>query len=107
MGDFSAHLNASGLEPQEAPLTPGHMAALLQMIDNQMISGKIAKEVMAKVFATGKSPREIVESEGLLHITDQSVLEKLVDEVIAANPTACSHTAAVKPRPWASWWAVM
>ena len=86
MGDFSAHLNAAGLEPQEAPLTPGHMAALLQMIDKQLISGKIAKEVMAKVFATGKSPREIVESEGLLQITDQSELEKLVDEVIAANP---------------------
>jgi aspartyl-tRNA(Asn)/glutamyl-tRNA(Gln) amidotransferase subunit B len=62
------------------------MAALLQMIDKQLISGKIAKEVMAKVFATGKSPREIVESEGLLQITDQSELEKLVDEVIAANP---------------------
>ena len=64
MGEFSAHLNTAGVEPAEATFTPEHMAALLQMIDRQVISGKIAKEVMEKAFATGKSPREIVETEG-------------------------------------------
>ncbi len=98
MGDFTAHLSAAGVKPAEASFTPEYMASLLQMIDDQVISGKIAKEVMEKSFATGKSPRAIVEEEGLLQISDQSELEKIVDQVIAANPSGVENYRSGKTK---------
>ena len=56
------------------------------MVEEGVISGKIAKEVLEKAFATGKSPRQIVEEEGLLQITDQAELEQVIDRVLAENP---------------------
>lgn len=86
MGEFSAHLNNAGLEADQASFTPEDMAELLKMIDNQEISGKIAKEVLEKAFQSAKKPRQVVEEEGLLQISDQSELESLVDRVISENP---------------------
>ena len=86
MGDFMAQLNAAGLEPGETAFTPERMAELLRMVEEGVISGKIAKEVLEKAFATGKSPRQIVEEEGLLQITDQAELEQVIDRVLAENP---------------------
>ena len=102
MGDFSAHLNAAGLEPQEAPLTPAYMAALLQMIDRQVISGKIARGD-----GEGLCHRQIPADRGdrgLLQITDQSELEKLVDEVIAANPDSVETYRGGKTKALGFWW---
>jgi len=62
------------------------LGALIRLIDDQTISGKIAKDVFAEMFATGKTPAEIVREKGLVQITDTSAIEKIVDEVIAANP---------------------
>ena len=56
------------------------------MIDDQTISGKIAKEIFPEMFATGESPARIIEAKGLVQITDTSAIEGIVDEVIAANP---------------------
>ncbi len=86
MGEFSAHLNNAGLEADQASFVPEDMAELLQMIDNQEISGKIAKEVLEKAFQGGKKPRRVVEEEGLLQISDQSELESIVDRIISENP---------------------
>ncbi len=86
MGAFSAHLKNAGLEADQAFFSPEDMAELLKMIDEQVISGKIAKKVLDKVFESGKKPRQVVEEEGLLQISDQSELEAIVDQVIAENP---------------------
>lgn len=86
MGDLSAHLNAAGMEPSTAPFTPKHLAELLQMLEDQVINGKMAKQILEKTFATGQSPRQLVEKEGLSQLSDQDELEKLVEEVIAAHP---------------------
>jgi len=56
------------------------------LIDDKTISGKIAKDVFAEMFATGKTPGAIVKEKGLVQISDRSAIEKIVDEVIAANP---------------------
>ena len=97
--EFQRHLNrrpGTGRRPSSP-----HTCALLQMIDKQIISGKIAKED-GETFASGKSPRDRGER-GAAAITDRGAGK--LGRVIAANPTACSHTGAAKPRPWASWWA--
>jgi aspartyl-tRNA(Asn)/glutamyl-tRNA(Gln) amidotransferase subunit B len=62
------------------------LGALIRLIDDKTISGKIAKDVFAEMFATGKTPGAIVKEKGLVQITDRSAIEKIVDEVIAANP---------------------
>ncbi|MCI0660548.1 MAG: Asp-tRNA(Asn)/Glu-tRNA(Gln) amidotransferase GatCAB subunit B, partial [Acidobacteria bacterium] len=53
--------------------------------------GKIAKDVFVEMFATGKAPAEIVEEKGLVQISDTTAIEKIVDEVIAANPKQLEH----------------
>lgn len=62
------------------------LGAMIRLIDDKTISGKIAKDVFVEMFATGKAPSEIIEEKGLTQITDASAIEKIVDEVIAANP---------------------
>lgn len=61
------------------------LGALIRLIDDQTISGKIAKDVFAEMFTSGKPPTEIVKEQGLVQITDTGAIEKIADEVIAAN----------------------
>lgn len=57
------------------------------MIEEGTISGKIAKEVFEDMYRTGKGPRQIVEEKGLVQITDEAALTKVIEEVISANPS--------------------
>ena len=61
------------------------------MIDQKLISGKIAKDVLAKAFQSGKSPRRVIEEEGLLQISDQSELEEVIVKVISENPDSVEN----------------
>ncbi|MEK7830074.1 MAG: Asp-tRNA(Asn)/Glu-tRNA(Gln) amidotransferase GatCAB subunit B, partial [Acidobacteriota bacterium] len=72
------------------------LGALIRLIDDKTISGKIAKDVFAEMFASGKAPAEIVKEKGLVQITDASAIEKVVDEVIAANPKETENYRAGK-----------
>ena len=66
-------------------IPPESIGTLVRKINEREISGKMAKDIFAKMIETGKSPQEIIESEGLRQISDSSALEKIVDEVIAGN----------------------
>jgi len=85
MGELSAQLNNAGLEADQCSFRPNDLAELLQMIDEGLISGKIAKEVLEKAFQSGKEPRAVVEEEGLLQISDQSELDSIVEKVVNEN----------------------
>lgn len=91
MGEFMAQLNNAGIEAEQSSLKPEKLAELLQMIDEKIISGKIAKEVLAKAFQSGKTPRRVVEEEGLIQISDQSKLEAIVVRVIGENPDSVKN----------------
>lgn len=65
---------------------PAPLAKMLVMIDNNTISGKIAKTVFAEMLQTGGDPEAIVKEKGLVQVTDTGEIEKIVDGVIAANP---------------------
>lgn len=67
-------------------VTPKMMSKLLSLLSKNVISGKIAKTVLSKMVETGKDPETIVEEEGLTQVTDTAEIEKIVDEVLAANP---------------------
>ncbi len=71
---------------ENSPVRPEHIAQLLSLVKDNIISGKIAKEVLRKVFKTGKDPEEIIKEEGLVQITDVEAIRKIVREVIEKNP---------------------
>jgi aspartyl-tRNA(Asn)/glutamyl-tRNA(Gln) amidotransferase subunit B len=67
-------------------ITPQATGALVRKINEGEISGKMAKDIFAKMYETGQSPETIIEREGLRQISDTGALEKIIDEIIAANP---------------------
>ncbi|MDR1759430.1 MAG: Asp-tRNA(Asn)/Glu-tRNA(Gln) amidotransferase subunit GatB [Fibrobacter sp.] len=69
----------------QVKIRPEQLADLVNLIDDNTISGKIGKQVFAEMFATGKDPKKIVEEKGLIQITDTSAIEAIVRDVIAAN----------------------
>jgi|TARA_B100001093_G_scaffold33417_1_gene28944 aspartyl-tRNA(Asn)/glutamyl-tRNA(Gln) amidotransferase subunit B len=85
IGEISAYLNKELMEINESKLNPGHVSALINRIDDQTISGKIAKSIFEEMCISGSSPDEIIESKGLKQITDDDAIEKIVDEVIIKN----------------------
>ncbi len=86
MGDLSGALNAAGKDIAESPVSAAHLGELVALIGKNEISGKLAKEIFPKMFASGEAPRAIMEREGLAQISDTGALEKIIDEVIGGNP---------------------
>ncbi|HYO83558.1 MAG TPA: Asp-tRNA(Asn)/Glu-tRNA(Gln) amidotransferase subunit GatB, partial [Bryobacteraceae bacterium] len=97
MGDLAAALNAEGREIGDSPVSADALGELIGLVVNGTISGKIAKDVFAKMYATGDSPSAIVEREGLRQISDSGALAAIVDQVIAANPKQVEQFRSGKP----------
>jgi aspartyl-tRNA(Asn)/glutamyl-tRNA(Gln) amidotransferase subunit B len=73
---------------QGSPIPPRHLVGLLKLIENSTISGKIAKDVFQKMFASGEQAGVIVERDGLTQVADEGALGQVIDSVMAANPKA-------------------
>ena len=87
MGHLLRELNREGAPPvAQAPVTPRHLAGMLDLVRGGTISSNIAKEVFEAMWATGKAAEAVVEEKGLRQITDTSAIEAAVDEVLTANP---------------------
>ena len=86
MGDLMGMLKAEGKDIAESPVRPENLGELVKLIGSGQLSGKLAKEIFPKMFASGEAPGVIVEREGLKQISDTSALEKMIDDVIANNP---------------------
>ena len=79
-----------------ARVRPEHLAGLVKLIDDGTISGKIAKDVLARMLASGEDAGTIVKREGLTQVADAGALEALVDQAIAANAKAVADFKAGK-----------
>ncbi len=101
--DLAAKLSAEGQEISESPIGPAAIAELVQLIEEGVISSKIAKDVFERMWAGEGGAAEIVEKQGLKQVSDTGALEKIIDELIAANP---GQAAAVKDKPQAIGWFV-
>ena len=77
-------------------ITPQATGALVRKINEGEISGKMAKDIFAKMYGTGESPETIIGREGLRQISDTGALEKIIDEIIAANPKQLEQYKAGK-----------
>ena len=86
MGELSGALNKDGIEITQSRIDAQRLAGLLARIVDETISGKIAKEVFEQMWAEGKDADAIIEAKGLKQITDTGAIEKMIDEVMAANP---------------------
>jgi len=86
MGDFTRLLNQNNIEITDSQVKPQSLVKMLKLIDDGTISGKIAKTVFEEMFVTGKSPEEIIKEKGLVQISDEDTLNKMIDEVISNNP---------------------
>ena len=74
-------------ELENIPIAPENFARLLSLIDESIISGKIAKNVFWEMYQTGKSPDEIVEQKGLVQVSDRSEIESICKKIIEDNPS--------------------
>ena len=98
MVELQPILNAEGHDWEHCPLPPGHIAELITLINDGVISGKIAKEVLPESVQSGKAPKAVVEEKGLVQISDTGELEGIVREIIAANPGPLADYKAGKQK---------
>ena len=103
INELGGRLNREGKAIADAPISAAQLGAMLDLIADGTISGKIAKDVFDIVWNEGGDPRAIVEERGLKQVTDVSALEKLVDDIVANNP---DKVADAKSNPKAIGWFV-
>lgn len=98
-------LNREGLDISESPVSADQLGSLIDLISDETISGKIAKQVFELMLdeEKGRDPKQIVEDRGLKQVTDTAALEAAADKIIAANP---AQVEKVKEKPKALGWFV-
>jgi aspartyl-tRNA(Asn)/glutamyl-tRNA(Gln) amidotransferase subunit B len=92
-GDLFGALNKKGLGIEDSPVSAPALGALIDLIADGTISGRIAKDVFAEMVETGGDPSQIVEAKGLRQVTDTGAIEAAVDAALAANPAQVAQYA--------------
>jgi aspartyl-tRNA(Asn)/glutamyl-tRNA(Gln) amidotransferase subunit B len=103
INELFGRLNKEGHGIADSPISAAQLAAIVDLIGEGTISGKIAKDLFEIVWREGGDPRAIVETRGMKQVTDLSAIEKVVDEIIAANP---EKVAQAKAKPQLVGWFV-
>jgi aspartyl-tRNA(Asn)/glutamyl-tRNA(Gln) amidotransferase subunit B len=103
INELFGRLNKEGKDIASSPVSAAQLAAVLDLIADGTISGKIAKDLFEIVWSEGGDPREIVKARGMTQVTDLGSIEALVDDVIAKNQ---DKVAQVKSNPKAIGWFV-
>jgi len=86
MGELTRELNNSATDVGASPVSPERLVGLLRMVDSGTISLKVAREIFPEMYSSGKAPEQIVQEKGLIQVSDEAALEKIIDEVFAKNP---------------------
>ena len=94
INELFGRLNKDGTPISESPISAEQLGGLVGLISEGTISGKIAKDLFEILWTEGGDPRELVESRGLRQVTDTGAIEKVVDDVIAANPDKVEQAKA-------------
>ena len=98
MSELLRELNNDDKEIENCPISAKNLARLVALIDDNTISGKIAKTVFEDMYKTGKDPESIIKQKGLSQISDNSAIEKIVAETIARFPEQHSHYKSGKDK---------
>ena len=102
-GEFFAAMNKLGFNIVDSPITIDNLSKLIKLIEENVISTRIAKDVFEIMLENNEDPEEIVEREGLKQVSDSGELEKIIDNIIANNP---DQVEAVKLKPKLIGWFV-
>src|SRR3984893_9620651 len=103
INELFGRLNKEGRDITGSPVSAEQLAALVDLIGEGTISGKIAKDLFEIVWQEGGDPRALVETRGMKQVTDLGAIEKVVDDIIAANP---DKVAQAKAKPQSLGWFV-
>ena len=103
INELFGRLNKEGKTIASSPVSAGQLGAMLDLIRDGTISGKIAKDLFEIVWTEGGDPRAIVEQRGMKQVTDTAAIEKVVDDIVAKNP---DKVADAKSNPKAIGWFV-
>ena len=86
MGELLRELNHAGIQADASPVTPGRLIELLTLVDQGAVSLKVARDIFPEMYASGKSPTQIVQDKGLTQVSDEGALASIIDEVLKKNP---------------------
>jgi aspartyl-tRNA(Asn)/glutamyl-tRNA(Gln) amidotransferase subunit B len=103
INELFGRLNKEGKTIASSPVSAGQLGAVLDLIRDGTISGKIAKDLYEIVWTEGGDPRAIVEQRGMKQVTDTAAIEKVVDDIVARNP---DKVADARSNPKAIGWFV-
>jgi len=103
INELFGRLNKEGRDIAASPVSAMQLAAIVELIGEGTISGKIAKDLFEIVWQEGGDPRSLVEARGMRQVTDLGAIEKVVDGIIAANP---DKVAQAKAKPQLVAWFV-
>jgi aspartyl-tRNA(Asn)/glutamyl-tRNA(Gln) amidotransferase subunit B len=103
INELFGRLNKEGKSIASSPVSAEQLGAIVDLIGDGTISGKIAKDLFEVIWREGGDPRVIVEQRGMKQVTDLGAIEKVVDEIIAKNP---DKVADAKSNPKAIGWFV-
>jgi aspartyl-tRNA(Asn)/glutamyl-tRNA(Gln) amidotransferase subunit B len=94
INELFGRLNKEGKDLTGSPVSAAQLGGIIDLIGEGVISGKIAKDLFEIVFSEGGDPRAIVEARGMRQVTDTGAIEKVVDDIIAANPDKVAQAIA-------------
>jgi aspartyl-tRNA(Asn)/glutamyl-tRNA(Gln) amidotransferase subunit B len=103
INELFGRLNKEGKDIAASPMSSSQLGAILDLIGEGTISGKIAKDLFEIVWSEGGDPRAVVEQRGMKQVTDLGAIEKAVDDIVANNP---DKVADAKTNPKAIGWFV-
>jgi aspartyl-tRNA(Asn)/glutamyl-tRNA(Gln) amidotransferase subunit B len=103
INELFGRLNKEGLSIAASPVSAPQLAAIIDLIGDGTISGKIAKDLFEIVWIEGGDPRVLVEARGMKQVTDMGAIEKAVEDIVAANP---DKVAQVRDKPQMIGWFV-
>ncbi|HEX2653356.1 MAG TPA: Asp-tRNA(Asn)/Glu-tRNA(Gln) amidotransferase subunit GatB [Xanthobacteraceae bacterium] len=103
INELFGRLNKEGTAIEQSPVSAFQLGAILDLIGESVISGKIAKDLFEIVWTEGGDPRAIVDARGMKQVTDLSAIESVVDEIVTANP---DKVAQAKAKPALIGWFV-
>jgi len=98
MSELLRELNEGGTSAKDAPFGPKQLGELLQLVKDEVISGKMGKEIFPDIYKQGASPKKYIEEKGLVQISDESALEATIDKVLAQSPREMAEFRAGKEK---------
>ncbi|WP_342259655.1 Asp-tRNA(Asn)/Glu-tRNA(Gln) amidotransferase subunit GatB [Candidatus Tisiphia endosymbiont of Metellina segmentata] len=90
ISELFGQLNKNAISLNECKITPKMLAQMVKLIEDGVISGKIAKVVFETMFETGEQPEKIIKEKGLVQMSDSGILSAIIDEILSENPDSVS-----------------